>query len=203
MTTVQAQAVSDRIISKANGVTILRLPLGLIVAVGLASASDLSRHQGSTLRDWIGVFCLVAALDKVDGWLARRENNGITSTGKWLDPIVDKLFFHGCMLGLVVRLLMSAVPYPEFLLLSALGVGLLGLDVASSKMYFDGLRRGSVTGANRYGQYKTLAALATVGIGYSGIWLRLAPASTTLACVASMVVAIICATKSIKMKRSQ
>jgi CDP-diacylglycerol--glycerol-3-phosphate 3-phosphatidyltransferase len=36
------------------------------------------------------VFALAAATDALDGWLARRRGE-ISTTGKWLDPVADKL----------------------------------------------------------------------------------------------------------------
>ncbi len=49
---------------------------------------------------WIatGIFVLAALTDAVDGWIARRTRT-ISATGRWLDPIADKVLIAGAYLA--------------------------------------------------------------------------------------------------------
>lgn len=62
-------------------------------------------HSG--VAGWIGfALLLVAALsDKLDGWLAKRnEGRWITTWGKFIDPIIDKLLVIIVMIVVCTRL---------------------------------------------------------------------------------------------------
>lgn len=51
---------------------------------------------------WIGLtlYCLCAATDFLDGWIARKYNQ-ITALGTFLDPISDKIFVAALLVALV------------------------------------------------------------------------------------------------------
>jgi CDP-diacylglycerol--glycerol-3-phosphate 3-phosphatidyltransferase len=54
-----------------------------------------------------GIFVIVSATDKLDGWMARRVdkktgNNNVTLLGKALDPIVDKILVVMTLLALSI-----------------------------------------------------------------------------------------------------
>lgn len=51
-----------------------------------------------------GLFVFAAATDKVDGWLAKRNNGAlVTKTGKVLDPYVDKILVLATLLTVWIR----------------------------------------------------------------------------------------------------
>ncbi|MGB4762646.1 MAG: CDP-alcohol phosphatidyltransferase family protein [Candidatus Saccharimonas sp.] len=55
---------------------------------------------------WIGFGLLVVAAlsDKLDGWLAKRnDNKWVTKWGKFIDPIIDKIFVLSVMAALCVQ----------------------------------------------------------------------------------------------------
>ncbi len=49
-----------------------------------------------------GLFCLAGISDWLDGWLARRLNI-VSSVGRMLDPIADKLLIAACILALAAQ----------------------------------------------------------------------------------------------------
>jgi len=74
--------------------TIFRIFLVPILVVVL-----LTRFEG---KEYIGVliFWIASATDFLDGYLARKRNQ-VTSLGKLLDPIADKLLISGAFISLV------------------------------------------------------------------------------------------------------
>lgn len=71
-----------------NALTVGRIAITPLVAV-------LPFVNGSTVRLIAFVLFVIAAVtDYVDGYLARRDNQ-ITTLGKWLDPLADKLLLVG------------------------------------------------------------------------------------------------------------
>ena len=84
--------------SPPNWVSYVRLLLVIPVSM-------LVLHSG--VAGWIGfALLLVAALsDKLDGWLAKRdEGRWITTWGKFIDPIIDKLLVIIVMIVVCTRL---------------------------------------------------------------------------------------------------
>lgn len=49
-----------------------------------------------------GVFCVIAATDALDGWLARKRKE-VTTTGALLDPLADKLLVSAALIFLIGR----------------------------------------------------------------------------------------------------
>lgn len=108
--------------------------------------------QGPTAQGPAVLLLLIAgATDIGDGWVARRYNQ-VSSLGKILDPLADKIFLACLLSGLVL--------WREFPL------GLLGLlfvrDLAIVLVGGLLLRsRGLVIAANRWGKYTTLCMALT------------------------------------------
>jgi len=89
----------------ANTVTLARIMLIPLFLVALLSAWP-SLFRSSTLlyalRPWIAtaVFAVLAATDAVDGYLARSRGE-ITTFGKFIDPLADKILITAALLALV------------------------------------------------------------------------------------------------------
>lgn len=86
----------------ANKVTIIRI---LLVPIFL-----LFMYLPSSWSSWIAaaVFVVAAATDSLDGYLARSRNQ-ITTFGKFMDPIADKLLIMSAFIALVGQGKLSAL----------------------------------------------------------------------------------------------
>ena len=89
----------------ANSVTLARILLIPFFLVALLSAWPSLFHNARVLyilRPWIAVavFAVLAATDAVDGYLARSRGE-ITTFGKFIDPLADKILITAALLGLI------------------------------------------------------------------------------------------------------
>lgn len=140
----------------ANIVTVVRIatmPVWLIIA-------EIARAQGalncSSVIAWVSfvLYVLIAETDKLDGYLARSRNE-ITTFGKFLDPIADKLcvtctLLYLLELGLVPIFAVVIILAREFI------VSGLRMVVASE---------GVVVAASNLGKWKTAITMIAIG-GY-------------------------------------
>jgi CDP-diacylglycerol--glycerol-3-phosphate 3-phosphatidyltransferase len=105
------------------------------------------------LRPWIAaaVFGVLAATDGVDGYLARSRNE-VTTFGKFLDPLADKLLVTAALLALIE---MDVLP------------AWIALVIISREFIVSGLRmvasaEGTVIAASWYGKLKTVLQIAAI-----------------------------------------
>src|SRR6185312_14185063 len=77
-----------------NALTLLRMLAVPVVVVALLEETP----NGDTLA--AAVFALAAATDGLDGYFARARDS-ITTFGKLMDPVADKLLIIGSLLSLV------------------------------------------------------------------------------------------------------
>ncbi len=73
-----------------NHLTFFRMAVGLCLP-SLILSNHVWMHQAA-----FALFVLGALSDYWDGWLARRYNM-ISETGKWIDPLADKVLVLGCL----------------------------------------------------------------------------------------------------------
>lgn len=78
-----------------NFLTVLRILLVPVLVVVLLGASG---SEGDVLA--AAVFAIASFTDAIDGWLARRRE-AITTFGKLMDPVADKLLIIAALLSLV------------------------------------------------------------------------------------------------------
>ena len=84
-----------------NVLTLLRILLvPVLVALLLSEGPE---------GDWLAVlvFCVASATDALDGWLARRTSS-ITTFGRLMDPLADKLLVTAALVSLVALDRLSA-----------------------------------------------------------------------------------------------
>lgn len=140
----------------ANTVTLARVVLIPVFLVVLLSDWPVWLHATgmvASLRTWFAaaVFCLLAATDGVDGYLARSRNE-VTTFGKFIDPLADKLLVTAALLALVE---MRILP------------GWIALIIISREFIVSGLRmvasaEGTVIAASWFGKLKTVLQIVAI-----------------------------------------
>lgn len=142
-----AASATPSVWNPANALTVLRIAMVPVFAVAFFW------HGGDSTARWVAVlvFATAAATDRLDGWLARR-NNLVTDFGKLWDPIADKLLMGTALVCLSV---LGDLPWwvTVVILVRELGITVM--------RFF--LLRYLVLPASKGGKLKTL--LQTVAIG--------------------------------------
>jgi len=141
----------------ANIVTISRMvliPVFLLVLLADWPRWFQAPELVYALRPWIAaaVFGVLAATDGVDGYLARSRNE-ITTFGKFLDPLADKLLVTAALLALIE---LNVLPAWIAMVIIAREFIVSGLRMVASA-------EGTVIAASSYGKLKTvLQIVATI-----------------------------------------
>ena len=131
----------------ANAITIgriLLIPVFLVVLL-----SGLPEPYADIIA--AAVFILAAATDKLDGYIARRQQS-ITTLGQFLDPLADKLLIAAALIALVSQGRVSAL----------IAVVIIGREIAVSVLRVVGLSQGVSIPADRYGKLKTVLQIIYV-----------------------------------------
>ncbi len=154
--TEPSQTANGTRITTATWVTIARMVLiPLFLVVLLADWPEWLHvpSQIAALRPWLAalVFGVLAATDGVDGYLARSRNE-VTTFGKFLDPLADKLLVTAALLALVD---LDVLP------------SWIALVIISREFIVSGLRmvasaEGQVIAASWYGKIKTLFQIVAI-----------------------------------------
>ena len=143
-------------LNAANTVTLLRMvliPVFLLVLLADWPHWFQAPALASALRPWIaaGVFGVLAATDGVDGYLARSRNE-VTTFGKFLDPLADKLLVTAALLALIE---LEVLPSWIAFVIIAREFIVSGLRMVASA-------EGSVIAASDYGKLKTVLQIAAI-----------------------------------------
>ena len=129
--TSEPQVVHDRVLTAANGITLVRL-LGLPLFVYLMVGP---RAYGQAFA----VLVMVGTTDWVDGYVARRFDQ-VTRLGKLIDPIIDRaLLATACVtlafVGLLPWWILALIVGRDLLLFALAGILFRGLPpIAVSRM---------------------------------------------------------------------
>jgi len=140
----------------ANTVTIVRMvliPVFLVVMLSDWPAFFNVSPVVEALKPWIAgfVFTLLAATDGVDGYLARSRNE-ITTFGKFIDPLADKLLVTAALLALVE---LDVLPAWIAFVIIAREFIVSGLRMVASA-------EGTVIAASWYGKVKTVVQIVAI-----------------------------------------
>jgi nicotinamide-nucleotide amidase len=148
--------VSDNQMTAANRVTLARIiliPVFLLVLLTDWPKLFPGAPVLAELRPWIAaiVFIVLAATDSVDGYLARSRNE-VTTFGKFLDPLADKLLVTAALLALVELQVLPA--WIAFIILAREFI-VSGLRMVASA-------EGLVIAASWYGKIKTVTQIVAI-----------------------------------------
>jgi nicotinamide-nucleotide amidase len=130
----------------ANWITLLRMtfiPVFLVVLLGrFGSASG-----WNDWRPWLAaaVFTVLAATDAVDGYVARTRNE-VTTFGKFIDPLADKLLVTAALVGLVQ---LGSLP-------GWVAIVIIGRELIVSGLRMVAVAEGVVIAASPWGKVKTV-----------------------------------------------
>jgi len=146
----------DTRITTATWFTIARMVLIPVFLVVLLADWPAWLHVPgpvAALRPWIAaaVFGVLAATDGVDGYLARSRNE-VTTFGKFLDPLADKLLVTAALLALVD---LDVLPSWIALVIIAREFIVSGLRMVASA-------EGQVIAASWYGKVKTFFQIVAI-----------------------------------------
>jgi len=141
--------VRERFWNLPNSITMLRTAV-LPVLLMLPLFAD---EKGSRVVAWC--FIVAAFTDLVDGWLARRGQQ-VTSIGKLLDPLADKLL---ASTALIVLLAMGRIP----IWATWMVVVIVGRELAVTGLRGLASAGGQVMSASWLGKAKTLSQNVAIG----------------------------------------
>jgi CDP-diacylglycerol---glycerol-3-phosphate 3-phosphatidyltransferase len=133
----------------ANAVTMARIALVPFFAFALFAEGGESVGWRLTAT---GIFLLAAVTDRLDGYLARRDNL-VTDLGKLLDPIADKLLIGTGLVGLSI---LGELPW-------WVTVVILARELGINAMRFFVLRY-AVMPASRGGKLKTVLQVVAIAL---------------------------------------
>jgi CDP-diacylglycerol--glycerol-3-phosphate 3-phosphatidyltransferase len=133
-----------RKLGMANWITLIRMtfiPVFLVVLLGQYAA------DWSDWRPWLAaaVFTVLAATDAVDGYVARSRNQ-VTTFGKFIDPLADKLLVTAALVGLVQ---LGSLP-------GWVAIVIIGRELVVSGLRMVAVAEGVVIAASPWGKVKTV-----------------------------------------------
>ena len=159
----------------ANWITLVRMtfiPVFLVLLLGRFG----SPATWADWRPWLAaaVFTVLAATDAVDGYVARSRNE-VTTFGKFIDPLADKLLVTAALVGLVQ---LGSLP-------GWVAIVIIGRELIVSGLRMVAVAEGVVIAASPWGKVKTvfqiLALVAFILIDATIIPVELRSAFTTAA----------------------
>jgi CDP-diacylglycerol--glycerol-3-phosphate 3-phosphatidyltransferase len=136
----------------ANWITLLRMtfiPVFLVLLLGQFG----SPAEWNDWRPWLAaaVFTVLAATDAVDGYVARSRNE-VTTFGKFIDPLADKLLVTAALVGLVQ--LQSLPGWVAFVI--------IGRELIVSGLRMVAVAEGVVIAASHWGKVKTVFQIVAI-----------------------------------------
>lgn len=136
---------SKQILSLPNGVSIIRI-LAIPFILVLLFSTDKTLQIITAL-----IFLLVAFTDTLDGYLARRRRM-VTTLGKFLDPLADKLLIVTALIALI-----SARDVPLWMV-----IVIVGREIAVTGLRGIAISEGIVISSSMTGKYKTAFEMVSI-----------------------------------------
>ena len=135
----------QQILTLPNGLTIVRVLAIPVILALLFSPVSISKIVTAFL------FLAVAVTDTVDGYIARRRGL-VTTLGKFLDPLADKLLIVTALIGLI-----SARGVPAWMV-----IVIVGREIAVTGLRGIAVAQGLVIASSWSGKYKTMFEVASI-----------------------------------------
>jgi CDP-diacylglycerol--glycerol-3-phosphate 3-phosphatidyltransferase len=145
-----------RNLNLANRITLARIvfiPVFLVVLLGSFPEGWPAPDWWLAVQPWLAaaIFVVLAASDAVDGYVARSRNQ-VTTFGKFIDPLADKLLVTAALVALVD---LGRIP------------SWVALVIISRELVVSGLRmvavvEGRVIAASAYGKIKTVLQIVAI-----------------------------------------
>jgi CDP-diacylglycerol---glycerol-3-phosphate 3-phosphatidyltransferase len=155
-----------------NVLTVLRIMLVPVLVVALLGNTP----SGDVLAAM--VFALASLTDFVDGYLARTRDS-VTTFGKLMDPLADKLLIVGALLALVSLHRLEGW----------VAMVIIARELAVTVLRMGATQQGVVMQASMFGKVKTCiqiaAILAVIAVHGSPLWVSLLVYATVVVTVLS------------------
>jgi CDP-diacylglycerol--glycerol-3-phosphate 3-phosphatidyltransferase len=135
----------QKILSLPNGVTIIRIAAIPIILFLLFTSGQTYQIITAIL------FLIVAGTDTLDGYLARRRGM-VTTLGKFLDPLADKLLIVASLIALI-----TARGVPVWMV-----IVIVGREIAVTGLRGIAVSQGIIISASSLGKYKTVFQAASI-----------------------------------------
>ena len=129
-----------------NQITVARM---LLVPVFTVSLMEVSPPRGTIAA--LVIFILAASTDKLDGTIAR-ERGLVTTFGKFLDPLADKLLVIAALVCLIS--LGRCSPY--------VGILIIARELIVTSFRIVAMGAGVTLAADNYGKYKTFLQFTSI-----------------------------------------
>lgn len=144
------------VLNLANQITLARVFFVIPIVILLHFEGPLTCLVAS------GLFCVASFTDFLDGFVARRENM-VTSFGKFLDPLADKILICSVLIMFV------ALGWVE----AWVTIVIVGRELAVTGLRAMAVDEGVVIAADKYGKLKTvLQILAIIPLTIHYEWLH-------------------------------
>ena len=147
---------NENLMTPANVVTLIRIIFVPVFVVVLLSPWPSWFPEVPWLAAWqpwiaAALFIVLAATDSLDGYLARSRNE-VTTFGKFMDPLADKLLVCSALVALVeLRILPAWVV-----------IIIIARDFIMSGIRLMAASRGEVIAASWYGKFKTVFQMIAI-----------------------------------------
>ncbi|OGL44921.1 MAG: CDP-diacylglycerol--glycerol-3-phosphate 3-phosphatidyltransferase [Candidatus Schekmanbacteria bacterium RBG_16_38_11] len=132
-----------------NKITLLRIFLIPLIVFFLLYSPKLSMHIVAAI-----IFVLASLTDVIDGYIARNKNQ-VTTLGKLLDPIADKLLTSSALISLVA---LRRIP----LWAAWIVVIIIGRDFCISGFRTIAATQGFIISASNLAKYKTIVEIVAI-----------------------------------------
>ena len=140
----------------ANKITVTRmfLVVAMIALLLIAPSEALSGYGWAKITGGV-VFAIAAFTDFLDGHIARSRNL-VTTFGKFLDPIADKLLINSTFI------IFASNVFPDVRVLPIIAVIMIGRDIIVDAIRMIMVDRQVVIAASKLGKLKTVTQIVAI-----------------------------------------